>query len=389
MGGEQIHCQISSEMAVEIGHSVKIITTRHPRGLEYKQQKGINIYYLLNTRSARLSKSWWKESVNKITQLHEDEPFDVIWAENLAGYYYAWKIKPQLKIPIVSVMHQLGLLGHIVSEWNRISSFKEIISFSAKHLPEALLFYIPWFFRTLKYSDAIVGVSDQTIEALRREFLVDENKLFVIYDGIDTELFKPDKAKREFIRKQFSINQEDKVILMAGVIHKQKGMHFGLRAFAQIRKQVQNCKLIVLGDGPHLEELKELAGELDVDKDVIFCGLIPNDETAAYYNGCDLFLNPTVRQEGLALVTLEAMSCAKPVVVSRIGGTQSTIDDGISGFFVRPKDIESITKKTIELLRNQTLSNRMGEKGREKVLIKFSREKMIADYLSISERLIK
>lgn len=345
MGGTQVHCQTLGKMAVQTGHSVKIITTRHPRGLEYEKKNGFSIYYLPDTKFAQLSKSWWKESAKKIVQLHKKDPFDIIWAENLSGYYYAGKVKPLLKIPIVSIIQGLGILGHIRSEWNRVSSFKEFSSFTGKYLPEALLFYIPWFWRTLKYSDAIIGISDQTVEALKKEFRVDEKKMFVVYDGIDTAIFKPDGRKREFIRKKFSLDEKDKVLLMAGVVHKQKGMHIGLLAFAQIKKEVKNTKLMIVGSGPQLDALKKLAKQLHIDKDVIFCGLIPNEQTPLYYNGCDIFVNPTLRVEGLSIVTIEAMSCGKPVVTSRIGGTQSTIDDGVSGFFVKPKDVKSLAKK--------------------------------------------
>ncbi|MGD9015128.1 MAG: glycosyltransferase family 4 protein [Candidatus Omnitrophota bacterium] len=388
MGGVQVHCQTLSEMAVLKGHCVTIITTKHPKGLEYEEKNGCNVYYLPNTRSARFSKSWWRESAKKITQLHKKEPFDIIWAEHLSGYYYTWKIKPKLKIPIITINQAAGILGHIRSEWSRISSPGEFFSFMVKYLPEAIVFYFLWFWRALKYSDMTVGVSDQTVEIMKKEFGIDPRRLSVVYDGIDTELFKPDKYKRELIRNRFSLNEKQRVLIMSGVVHKQKGMHIGLKAFVKIKKLIPELKMMIVGDGPHLESLKRLVKELGIEDDIIFCGCIPNQETPLYYNVADLFINPTLRVEALSLVTIEAMSCSLPVVVSCIGGTQSTIDDGISGYFVKPKDIKSLVKKTIQILKNPTLSKSMGGCGRQKVIEKFSREKMIADYLDISQKLI-
>ncbi|UCC94475.1 MAG: glycosyltransferase family 4 protein [Candidatus Omnitrophota bacterium] len=388
MGGTQVLCQTLSEVA-ESGHSVTIITTKHPQGVEHECKNGSSIHYLSNTRPARLNKYWWKESVNKIVELHKKNSFDVIWAQNLAGYYYAWKVKPTLKIPIISVIHGLGILGHIRSEWNCLSSFKECISFAGKYLPEAFFCYIPWLFRTLKYSDAIVGVSEQTQEALRKEFGVDEKKIFVIYDGIDMEKFKPDKEKGESIRKKLSLTENNQVLLIAGVAHKQKGMHIGLQAFAKIKKEFKNVKLMIVGEGPQLPELKKLTKKLGIEKDVIWCGFISNEDISFYYNAADIFLNPTIRVEGLSLVTVEAMACGLPSVITRIGGTQSTIDEGISGFFIKPRDASSLAEKTIKILTDSSLSKKMGRGAREKALRKFSKEKMIADYLDISEKVGK
>ena len=388
MGGTEVHCQILSEMAVQKGHSVTVITTKHPTGLEYEQKNGSDIYYLSDTRAARLSKSWWKESAKKIVLLHQKKPFDIIWAENLSDYYYAWKVKPLLKIPNISIIQGLGILGYIRSEWNRVSSFKELLSFTGKYLPEAFFFYIPWFFRTLKYSDAIVGVSDEAIAGLKKEFRIPAEKFSVIYNGIDTAIFAPDEHKREFIRKKLALGEKHKLLLMVGVIHKQKGMHIGLEAFVQIKKIIPEVKMIIVGDGPHLESLKKLVKELNIEDDVVFCGLIPNEETPFYYNAADLFFNPTLRFEGFCIVTIEAMSCGKPSVVSLIGGTKSTIDDRVNGFFVRPKDVKSLADKTVEILSNPLLAKRMGERAREKAFAKFSKEKMINDYLHISQKLI-
>ena len=286
-------------------------------------------------------------------------------------------------------MHGLGIIGVIRSYWNSISSFKEFIHFMGRYLPESIFLTLPLFWRTLNYSDAIVAVSNETAKSMQIEFFIDAEKLFVVYNGIDTDIFKPDENKRLTIRKKYSLGEEAKVILMAGVVHKQKGMHIGLKIFAEMKKKNPEAKMVIVGDGPQLESLKKLAKRLTIENEVIFCGFIPNEETYLYYNTADIFLNPTIRVEGLPIVTLEAMACGLPVVVSRIGGTQSTIDDGVSGFFVRPKDNRLLIKKTVQILNDPILSKKMGENGRQKVLVKFSKEKMISDYLNISKRLVK
>ena len=377
MGGMEVHSQALGELAVNRGHSVTVITTRHPEGLEYEEKNGIFFYYLSKTRIARYSKSWWKESRKKILQLHETNKFDVIWAESFSGYYYTWKTKSVINVPIISIIQGGGIIDHIKSEWGSLSSWKEFFNFVVKYLPESIFLYLPLFWKTLKYSDAIVAVSKETAEVIQREFNVERQKVYIVHNSVDTNMFKPDENRRKVIRERYAIKNGTKIILMAGVVHKQKGMHLGIEAFAQIKKRFTDVKMLIVGSGPQLESLKKLAKDLDIAEDIYFCGLIPNKETPYYYNTSDLYLNPTLRVEGLAIATVEAMACGLPAVISRIGGTDSTIEDGKSGFFVEPENVESLVEKSNEILNNPELAKEMGEKAREKAVREFSQEKMI------------
>jgi glycosyltransferase involved in cell wall biosynthesis len=244
------------------------------------------------------------------------------------------------------------------------------------------------FWKALKYSDAIVAVSNETAKSIQQEFSVAPEKIFVIYNSVDTNVFRPDENKRMVIRKKYSLSNEDKIILMAGVVYRQKGMHIGLKTFYQIKKKILNCKMMVVGDGPQLNYLKKLANDLNISDSIFFLGKISNEETPFYYNAADFLLNPTIREEGLPIVMVEAMACGLPVVTSLIGGTSSAIDDGVSGFFVEPKDIDALAKKAIRILNDPILTKKMGENARAKALSKFSKEIMVGQYLKISRELI-
>jgi len=389
IGGMEIHLDILSTAVAALGHSVTVITTRHPEGLECEERNGYRIHYLNNTRPARYSRSWWRESAKKIIDLHREIRFDVIWSQSFSAFYYAYRVKRFLKIPLVTVSHGSGIIGHTRSEWNRIDNVKEYIGFFTKFLPEALFGYTFWYYHTLANSEAVIGVSKAAVESLRREMVWPLKKTTVIYNGIDTSIFKPDTDLRKTVRKKYSIDGETRLILMLGVLHKQKGIQFGFLAFKKIQEKVPHAKLMVVGWGPHLEWLKQLSEELGIADDVIFCGKIPNKELPGYYNACDLFINPTVRVEGLSIVTVEAMSCGKPIIISRIGGTQSTIDDDVSGYFVEPKDVDSIAVQATRILSDKTLAETFGRNARLKVEKQFSQEKMAGDYLQISMEIIK
>ena len=82
------------------------------------------------------------------------------------------------------------------------------------------------------------------------------------------------------------------------------------------------------------------------------------------------------------------MACGLPTVTTGIGGTASTIEEGISGFFVKPKDEKMLVEKSIEILRDKKLAERFGKNARVKALAQFNKEKMSTDYLDVSQRLI-
>ncbi len=388
MGGMEVHAQTLSELAIELGHSVTVITTRHPEGIEFEENNGISFHYLIDTRTSRYSKYWWKESAKKILQLHNKNRFDVIWAESFSGYYYACKVKPLINIPIISIMQGGGIIGVIKSGWSSISSFKEFFNFMGKYLPESIFLSLPLFWKTLKYSDVIVAVSNETAKSIQREFFIDPKKISVIYNGVDTDVFKPDENKRMTIRNKYSLSDETKVIIMAGIVHRQKGMHIGLKAFTQIKKEVPNCKMIIVGNGPQLDSLKNLANNLNIEDDVIFCGFVSNKDTSFYYNAADLFLNPTVRVEGLPIVIVEALACGLPSVVTCIGGVKSTINDGVSGFFVEPGNVNMLVEKSIEILNNPDLMVKFSRNARQKAVNEFNRDIMINNYLKVSKGLV-
>lgn len=389
IGGMEIHLDILSAAVAALGHSVTVITTRHPEGLDREAKNGYQIYYLSNTRPARYSRSWWRESAKKVIDLHREKRFDVIWSQSFSAFYYAYRVKRFLNIPLITVSHGSGIIGHTRSEWNRIDSVKEYIGFFTKFLPEALFGYAFWYYHTLANSEAVIGVSRAAVESLQKEKVWPLKKTAIIYNGIDTSIFKPDPALRKSVREKYSIDKKAKLLLMLGVLHKQKGIQYGFQAFKKIKGQVPQAKVMVVGWGPHLDWLKQLSEELEIANDVIFCGKIPNKELPGYYNAGDLFLNPTVRVEGLSIVTVEAMSCGKPIIISKIGGTQSTIDHEVSGYFVAPKDVDSIAEQAVRILSDETLAETFGRNARLKVEEQFNQEKMAGDYLQVSREIIK
>ncbi len=388
-GGVEVHAETLCRKVPVLGHRLTLLATANPRGLYREERHGCAVHYLAGTRPARYSNAYWRAGVEKFLELHRGQPFDVVWSEDFAGFSYACELRPRLKVPLVSIMNGSTWTGRLRSEWARVDTLPELARFACKFLPEAVLFYRAWYQRTLEGSDQVIAISRETARDYRQEFHLPENKVTVVHHGVDTDFFRPDEEAGQRTRQAWSLKGSDRVILMAAVAHKQKGFHVGMEAFRRVRASLPEARLLVVGDGPHLAELKDLARSWGLAGDVRFCGRAGREEMPGHYNACDLFLNPTLREEGLALTTVEAMSCGKPSIVSRAGGTQSTVEEGVSGLFVERGDRDGIAQKTVELLNDPARRKAMGRAARDRAVSFFSEDKMVKDYLLLSESLLR
>jgi glycosyltransferase involved in cell wall biosynthesis len=98
---------------------------------------------------------------------------------------------------------------------------------------------------------------------------------------------------------------------------------------------------------------------------------------------------PTLRVEGLPFVLLEAMSCGKPVIASRIGGNTSVITDGDNGLLIEPGNVEQLIEKVQMIIRDGRLANRLSSSARKTISNHFSADQMIDGTLSLMEKVIR
>jgi len=389
-GGTELQAESLARLAAARGHSVFWVTTAHPQGIETEEKPGIRTYYLKGTdyrMSRKDAPAWWTASAAKLARLCETEKIDVVWAENFAGLSYA-ALPGAERRPVITVVNGLAILGEIESNFNRVSSLRELAYFLTRYAAQTVFYYIPRFRAMVRDSELLVGVSRETVAALTREFPGSSGKFKVIFNPVNTALFKPDPARRARTRAELGFKKEHRVLMMAGVLHKQKGALVGLRAFAKLSADHREARLLIVGDGPELADLKAKAAAFGVSEKVVFAGARPNQDMPFFYNAADIYLNPTLRLEGLGLVTIEAMACGLPSVVSRIGGTASTIEDGISGYFVPPGKVEALADKTVRLLTNPELAAAMGAAARARAETEFSEEN-INRYLELSMELAR
>jgi phosphatidylinositol alpha-1,6-mannosyltransferase len=120
----------------------------------------------------------------------------------------------------------------------------------------------------------------------------------------------------------------------------------------------------VVGSGDYEEGLKSLARQSGVGAAVYFVGPVYHDQTREFYNAADLFLLPTLREEGFANVILEAMASGRPVIASRIGGNPEAVLDGETGFLIPPGDVGALVERIAFCLERQEMMRSLGERAR-------------------------
>src|SRR4030042_3795671 len=234
-----------------------------------------------------------------------------------------------------------------------------------------------------KITDKIVAVSEDVKEDIIRYDRIAPSKIEVIPNGIDVERFNPEKNTTD-IRKEFSLGENDIVIGFIGRIVPAKGLEYLLNALPYLNEKFKSIKLLIVGEGSLVEELKERAKKNNIFNNILFTGRrrdIP--EILASIN---IFVMPSIA-EGFPNALLEAMAMGKPIVATEVGGIPEIVKNGFNGLLVPPRDTVSLSKAIKELISNDQLAAKLGQAAsnlvHDNLSIKAIAQKWQSLYLSI------
>lgn len=224
----------------------------------------------------------------------------------------------------------------------------------------------------------IVANSRYTAGLLPKKF---SKKIEILYPSVDPSIAKESPAS--------DIEKKQDTLLSVGRLVKRKGVDDLLRAFSLVLKNLPNTQLEIVGDGPELTYLKNLAIQLGVDSDVTFFGMLSGPPLYQRYRECDIFVMPSKTSktdvEGFGTVFLEAGVFAKPSIGTFSGGIPEAIKDGVTGLLVQEENIEKLAEAIEKLLTNKPLAREMGENAKKMVLTEFTWEVMTHDLYTMLE----
>lgn len=387
-GGMETHADILIKNLIKNGHHISIITTKHPSGIEYSEEPGKKVYYLSTTVPGKYSGGWWKQSAKKFIELQNKEHYDLIWSQSSGAFECIKKRNNPFGVPSVLICH-----GTLVSELKSIikltSSIRSMLSLLLKRIPMFLYHYLSKDLISIHRFNLIIAVSNELRDNLRYGYFLSKNRISVIYNGIDLDLFQPSNENRSKIREKYEIQKDDKVLLVLGRIEKQKGMHLAILAMPEILQKYPNIKLLVVGTGSYLDSLKELVINMSISDLVIFCGQISHEITYLYYCASDIFINPTMCIEAFSLVTIEAMACGVPIVSTNLGAIKSIIENEKTGLLLSHTTANDIAKNVIRILSDQKLSDFISLNAQKSAKERFNEEKMAEQTIKDFQEMIR
>lgn len=383
IGGMEIHVQELVEGILKKGHRVTVITTKHPKGIDKEEKKNLKIYYV-GDEPIKYTKKFYEESAEIFDKLNKYEKFDIVHSQSAAaiGLQIHSKKTPPTVISfhgtsIDEIKSRINVLLSKVSLINKIKSFIMIFKLSMAHILYTIHGY---------RFDGVVATSNEQVGILTKWHNFTLNNIYKVFNGVDIDDFKP--GNKSTVLNKYKIGN-NKLILTVSKIIEQKGIQNIILAMPDILKYDGNIKLVVVGEGDYMANLKKLVQKLSVGTNVIFIGNVPFESLPDYFNACDLFVNPTIRQNGYDLTILEAMACEKPVVVSNIGSVPTVIEDGVDGLLVPTGDIKKLAEAVIKVLKDKELAERLGKAARKKVVEKFSVESMVEGTIKVYEEVIR
>jgi glycosyltransferase involved in cell wall biosynthesis len=230
--------------------------------------------------------------------------------------------------------------------------------------------------------DCYIAISTDLANQLKKA-ISPEKKIRVVQNGIDLEYYSGgvnDDINRD-VFASFKKNNSP-IVLTVARLAKQKGHTYLLKAATKIPEAV----FIFAGDGPERSELEKAARELNVSDRVVFLG--ERNDIPSLLSACDVFVQPSIFEGGLALSIMEAMAACRPVVATDVEGVRINVINGESAIIVPPADSDALATAIDALLSSTTLANSIAAAGRTLVYKEFSSGRMLSDITEIYKSLI-
>ncbi len=198
------------------------------------------------------------------------------------------------------------------------------------------------------------------------------SKIQVIPNFIDPERFNNDKKPTNAF---FKHNRP--TVVHISNFRPIKRTHDIINAWPQVKAEIRDAQLIMVGDGVDAPAAKQLTLKLGVGDSVYFTGI--RRDTEAILSQADVFVLAS-NLEAAPLTLLEAMATATPVIATKTGGIPEIIEDGKQGHLTEIGDIKALGQGMIDILSDEKRAQRMGEAGRQKVLENYIPEKVVPLY---------
>jgi len=325
----------------------------------------LNFYELATSRFGFFSvmAAFSFRAYEKLCDLADEHRFDII--HDVQGLGYGTLLIKANDLPIVANIHH-------PLQFDRENAVRQ-----ARTLPDKfkwLRFYPFWMQEIVsRRMDRIITGSKHSAASIAQVFRLPPERVVAIYDGVDSETFRP-----------LELPKKDGGILYVGNSDdKNKGARYLVQALALLNHR-RDLHLTVV-DRPIARVVPSLARELGVEDRVNVTGRLSRDELVRLYNEASVFVSPSL-YEGFGLPAAEAMACGAPIVATTAGAYPEVIEDGVSGLLVPPGDARALADAIERVLGDRALQQRLGLEGRRRIVDHFSWRQTAAQTLALYQQ---
>ena len=222
-----------------------------------------------------------------------------------------------------------------------------------------------------KFIRTIIADAEFIKECQIRDHFAKPDKVKIIYNGVNLKRFRGINIKnRQEILAELKIPLDSSVIVTIAQCICWKGLNYLIDAGKLIITERPNTVFIIIGDGLERANLEKQAADIGMGEKCIFTGM--RVDTEVFLAAADIFVLLSVWEEAFAFSLLEAMASECPVVATRIGAIPESVQDGVTGILVPPRDSGAVAEEILRLLNDEPLRSKMGRAARRRVEDNFS-----------------
>jgi len=322
--------------------------------------------------------------LREIPKLHDRYHFDLIHSHHCHMPDVLLQLSHALRIPTVTTVHNMF-------KWMRTSILKQSTNFQNLDRSEKGILV---FYPMLKYLErfylsnvqSLIAPSKNCREELINFLDIPQEKIHVIYNGVNPEIFSPNSRDDPVFLTDLQLTSRP-VVLFVGRIVAQKGLKTLMAAVPRVAEQLPNVLFMFVGAGDFSYYQRQLKEYGVSNENFLNLGYFSYLDMPKIYSLANVFVLPSPH-ENCSVSLLEAMGCEIAVVAANVGGNSEIIRPYHNGMLFTSENSKELAEIIIQLIEDANLQKKLGLQARRTVIEKFSVQKMAAETVKVYEEAV-
>ncbi len=325
-GGAEVHLTEIFRRFVERGDEITLVSSGFEGGAKHDEYCGIKIIRTGTRETFNFA------APRLLRRLEHREHFDLV-------------VEDINKVPLFTPLYLKKPLLVIIPHLFGKTVFRETNAVVASYV-YLMERFVPWLYRRAIFE----VISESTADDLVSRG-VDPGLIRVVHCGMDHELYNVDPSVEKF---------KQPTILYLGRVKRYKCIDVLLRSLPEVIRIIPQARLVIVGSGDYLDELKKCAGKLRIFESVVFTGFVSSEEKLDWMRRSHVIVNPSPK-EGWGLTNIEANACGTPSIATDADGLRDSVRDGETGFLFPFGDHQTLAQKAVQILQNNELRRKLSQ----------------------------